>query len=376
MKRIQMVDLKSQYENIQSQVDQAIGQVLQDTAFINGPQVKDFSASLAEYLHTDHVIACANGTDALQIALMALDLKPGDEVITPTFTFVSTVEVVQLLGLKPVLVDVEDTYYTMQAEKVREAITSRTRAIVPVHLYGQCAPMNEILQLARAHGLAVIEDAAQALGADYYQGGETRKAGTLGDIGCTSFFPSKNLGCYGDGGALFTKNSDLADKIRTIANHGSHQKYHHSRVGVNSRLDTLQAAILKVKLKYLDQYNAARQQAAQYYDEALASIAQIQTPRVRPDSSHIYHQYTLRLDPEVSRDDLKNYLKDKGIPTMVYYPVPMHLQEAFNRAGRFLDGDFAVSEKLSRSVLSLPMHTELEEEQQHYIAQTLKQYFQ
>ena len=376
MKRIQMVDLKSQYENIQSQVDQAIGQVLQDTAFINGPQVKDFSASLAEYLHTDHVIACANGTDALQIALMALDLKPGDEVITPTFTFVSTVEVVQLLGLKPVLVDVEDTYYTMQAEKVREAITSRTRAIVPVHLYGQCAPMSEILQLARTHGLAVIEDAAQALGADYYQGKETTKAGTLGDIGCTSFFPSKNLGCYGDGGALFTKNSDLADKIRTIANHGSHQKYHHSRVGVNSRLDTLQAAILKVKLKYLDQYNAARQQAAQYYDQALASIAQIQTPRVRTDSSHIYHQYTLRLDPEVSRDDLKNYLKDKGIPTMVYYPVPMHLQEAFNRDGRFQDGDFPVSEKLSRSVLSLPMHTELEEEQQHYIAQTLKQYFQ
>lgn len=376
MKPIQMVDLKSQYENIQNRVDQAISQVLKDAAFINGPQVKDFSANLATYLHSDHVIPCANGTDALQIALMALDFKPGDEVITPTFTFISTVEVVQLLGLKPVLVDVDDTYYTLQVEKVREAITARTRAIVPVHLYGQCAPMHEILQLAREHGLAVIEDAAQALGTDYYQGEDKRKAGTLGTIGCTSFFPSKNLGCYGDGGALFTQNGDLADKIRTIANHGSHQKYYHSRIGINSRLDTLQAAILNVKLKYLDQYNASRQQAAKYYDEALAGLPQIQTPQISPDSTHIYHQYTLRLDPDVSRNDLKRYLKDRGIPTMVYYPVPMHLQEAFNINDRFREGDFPVSEKLSRSVLSLPMHTELEEEQQHYITQTLKQYFQ
>jgi len=375
MKPIRMVDLKTQYDHIQEQIDHSIRQVLQDAAFINGPEVKDFSRNLEHYLHTEHVIPCANGTDALQIALMALELEPGDEVITPDFTFISTVEVVKLLGLKPVLVDVDDTYYTLQVDKLRKAITQRTRAIVPVHLYGQCAPMKEILQLAKQYNLFVVEDAAQSLGAEYTLDGETKKSGTLGDIGCTSFFPSKNLGCYGDGGALFTRNPELADKIRTIANHGSHQKYYHAQVGVNSRLDTLQAAILDVKLKYLDQYNAARQKAAAYYDQALAGIPQIQTPQLRPGSTHIYHQYTLKLSEEVSRDDLKNYLKDRDIPSMVYYPVPMHLQEAFKDPDQFEEGDFPVSERLSRSVLSLPMHTELGEEQLHYITQTLKHYF-
>ena len=375
MKPIRMVDLKTQYEHIQEQIDHSIRQVLQDAAFINGPEVKNFSRNLENYLQTEHVVPCANGTDALQIALMALELEPGDEVITPDFTFISTVEVVKLLGLKPVLVDVDDTYYTLQPDKLRKAITQRTRAIVPVHLYGQCAPMKEILQLAKQHNLFVVEDAAQSLGAEYTLDGETKKSGTLGDIGCTSFFPSKNLGCYGDGGALFTHDPELADKMRTLANHGSHQKYYHSQVGVNSRLDTLQAAILDVKLKYLDQYNAARQKAAAYYDRALAGIPQIQTPQLRPGSTHIYHQYTLKLSEEVSRDDLKNYLKDRDIPSMVYYPVPMHLQEAFNDPYQFEEGDFPVSERLSRSVLSLPMHTELDEEQLHYITQTLKHYF-
>jgi len=375
MKPIRMVDLRTQYEQIQSEIDQSVRQVFQDTAFINGPQVKDFASNLGQYLQAGHVIPCANGTDALQIALMALDLEPGDEVITPDFTFISTVEVVKLLGLRPVLVDVDETYFTLQVDRIRKAITPRTRAIVPVHLYGQCAPMQQIMQLARENNLAVVEDAAQSLGAEYKLNGETKKSGTIGDIGCTSFFPSKNLGCYGDGGALFTNDPELADKIRTIANHGSHKKYYHSRTGVNSRLDTLQAAILDVKLKYLDQYNTARQKAASWYDRALSGIPQIQTPQLQPHSTHIYHQYTLKLSEEVSRDDLKNYLNDRGIPSMVYYPVPMHLQEAFNEPGQFQEGDFPVSERLSRSVLSIPMHTELDEEHLNYISQTLTNYF-
>jgi dTDP-4-amino-4,6-dideoxygalactose transaminase len=374
MKPIRMVDLKTQYENIRPEVDRAMQQVIQDTAFINGPQVNQFAQALGEYLGTKHVIPCANGTDALQIALMALDLEPGDEVITPDFTFISTVEVVRLLGLKPVLVDVDEADFTLAVDKVREAITSRTRAIVPVHLYGQCARMDELLKLAREHDIAVIEDAAQSLGADYRSGSSSQKSGTLGDIGCTSFFPSKNLGCYGDGGALFTDDPRLADVIKTIANHGSHQKYYHSRIGVNSRLDTLQAAILQVKLQYLDHYNQARQKAAATYDQELSGIDPIATPAVMPHSTHIYHQYTLRLREDVSRDDLKAYLKDRGIPSMVYYPVPMHMQEAFSDSG-YQKGDFPVSEKLSRSVISLPMHTELESDQIQYITETLKQYF-
>jgi len=369
-----MVDLHTQYANIRSEVDQAMQEVIEDTAFINGPQVKNFARDLSQYLGVKHVIPCANGTDALQIALMALDLKPGDEVITPNFTFISTVEVVRLLGLKPVLVDVDEQDFTLAADKVREAITPRTRAIVPVHLYGQCARMDELLKLAREHGISIIEDTAQALGADYLSGSTVQKAGTPGDIGCTSFFPSKNLGCYGDGGALFTDDPRLADIIKTIANHGSHQKYYHSRIGVNSRLDTLQAAILQVKLKYLDHYNQARQQAAAVYDQELSGIDQIVTPARVPYSTHIYHQYTLKLQPGISRDDLKAYLKDRGIPTMVYYPVPMHMQEAFRDSG-YQEGDFPVSEELSRTVLSLPMHTELEQDQIQYITETIKQYF-
>jgi dTDP-4-amino-4,6-dideoxygalactose transaminase len=369
-----MVDLKTQYENIRPEVDRAMQQVIEDTAFINGPQVNNFAHALSQYLNTKHVIPCANGTDALQIALMALELEPGDEVITPDFTFISTVEVVKLLGLKPVLVDVDEKDFTMAVEKVREAITPRTRAIVPVHLYGQCARMDELLKLARENDIKVIEDAAQSLGADYLSGSSSRKSGTLGDIGCTSFFPSKNLGCYGDGGALFTDDPRLADIIKTIANHGSHQKYYHSRIGVNSRLDTLQAAILQVKLQHLDHYNQARQKAAATYNQELSGIDQITTPAAMPHSTHIYHQYTLTLQPDVSRDDLKAYLKDRGIPTMVYYPVPMHLQEAFHDSG-YREGDFPVSEKLSRSVLSLPMHTELEADQIQYISETIKQYF-
>jgi len=367
--------LRSQYERAQPEIDRSIQQVLEDTAFINGPQVREFSNNLAGYLGVKHVIPVANGTDALQIALMALDLEPGDEVITPDFTFISTVEVVRLLGLKPVLVDVDDRHFTLSVPKVREAITSRTKAIVPVHLYGQCARMDELLKLAREHDIAVIEDAAQSLGADYLGGSGPRKAGTLGDIGCTSFFPSKNLGCYGDGGALFTDDDRMADVLRTIANHGSHQKYYHSRIGVNSRLDTLQAAILKVKLKYLDQYNRARREAAAFYDRELEGVERITTPRVLPHSNHIYHQYTLTLSPEVSRDDLRQYLNDRGIPSMVYYPVPMHLQEAFDD-GRYSKGDFPVSERLSQSVLSLPMHTELDEIQLQHITETIKQYFE
>lgn len=374
MKPIRMVDLKTQYENIRTEVEQAMQQVIQDTAFINGPQVQNFAGDLSQYLDTQHVIPCANGTDALQIALMALELEPGDEVITPDFTFISTVEVVKLLGLKPVLVDVDEKDFTLSVEKVREAITPRTRAIVPVHLYGQCARMDELLKLAREHEIVIIEDAAQALGTDYLSGSTPRKAGTLGDIGCTSFFPSKNLGCYGDGGALFTDDPRLADIIKTIANHGSHQKYYHSRVGLNSRLDTLQAAILQVKLQYLDHYNQARQKAAAIYDRELSGMDPIAPPARVPHSTHIYHQYTLRLQPGVSRDDLKAYLKDRDITSMVYYPVPMHMQEAFRDSG-YQEGDFPVSEKLSRSVLSLPMHTELEQDQIQYITQTIKQYF-
>jgi dTDP-4-amino-4,6-dideoxygalactose transaminase len=376
MKPIRMVDLKTQYKNIQPEIDGAINRVLEETAFINGPQVKEFSASLAGYLDTDHVIPCANGTDALQIALMALGLQPGDEVITPDFTFISTVEVVGLMGLKPVPVDVDEKTFNLSVEEVRRAITERTRAIVPVHLFGQCAPMEEIMALARKHNIAVVEDAAQALGADCRFEGANHKAGTIGDVGCTSFFPSKNLGCYGDGGALYTNDEKLADRIRTIANHGSHKKYYHSRIGLNSRLDTMQAAILDVKLQYLDGYNRARQKAAAYYDRELAGLSQVTTPHKQPFSSHIYHQYTLKLDGDVDRDDLKQYLKEKGIPSMVYYPVPMHLQEAFNTEGQWGEGDFPVSERLTRSVLSLPMHTELEEDQLEYIVANIKQYFQ
>ena len=369
-----MVDLNTQYKNIKTEIDHAIQEVIASSAFINGPHVKQFQQHLADYLGTKHVIPCANGTDALQIALMALELKPGDEVITPDFTFISTVEVIKLLGLKPVLVDVDETTFNISIDGIEQAMTDKTRAIVPVHLFGQCANMDEIMKLAKVNHIHVIEDVAQALGSNYYYQDKTVKAGTIGDIGCTSFFPSKNLGCYGDGGALFTDNEKLADKIKAIANHGSHKKYYHDRVGVNSRLDTLQAAILDIKLKYLDKYNHARQEAASYYDKELLGVEYLRIPERNVFSSHIFHQYTLVLSEEINREAFKEYLKEKGVPSMVYYPVPIHLQGAFKEFG-YSKGDFPVSEKLAESVLSLPMHTELTKEQLEKITETIKSYF-
>lgn len=374
MKKIQMVDLKTQYQNIKEEVDNSIQQVIDSSAFINGPHVKQFAANLADYLDVKHVIPCANGTDALQIALMALELKPGDEVITPDFTFISTVEVVKLLGLKPVIVDVDKDNFLMDPEQVKAAITYKTKAIVPVHLFGQCVDMCELTDIAEDNNLYIIEDTAQAIGSDFNKGGLSGKAGTLGDIGCTSFFPSKNLGCFGDGGALYTNNPDYADKIKAITNHGSHKKYYHSEVGVNSRLDTLQAAILDAKLKYLDEYNTRRQKAADYYDDKFRKHPDVKIPGRVDHSTHIFHQYTITLKSQEIRDNLKEFLKSREIPSMIYYPVPMHLQEAYKEYGH-KKGDFPVSEELAEKVLSLPMHTEMQEEQMKYITDTIEEFF-
>lgn len=374
MRKIQMVDLYSQYQKIKPEIDEGIQKVIDSSAFINGHQVKEFAANLAEYLNINYVIPCANGTDALQIALMALDLQPGDEVITPDFTFISTVEVVKLLGLTPILVDVDEETFLIDTNKLEKAISEKTKAIVPVHLFGQCANMNEINQIARKYNLAVIEDAAQAIGTDYNYKEVKGKAGTFGNIGCTSFFPSKNLGCFGDGGAIYTNNAFLADKIKAITNHGSHKKYYHSEVGVNSRLDTLQAAVLNVKLKYLDEYNKKRSITADYYDDALSNISAVKPPKRVPWSSHSFHQYTIKLETEYIRDELKAFLKEKEIPSMIYYPVPMHMQEAYKGEGRS-QKNLDVSEKLAKTVLSLPMHTEIDELQLEYITQTIHNFF-
>ena len=369
MQEIRMVDLKTQYQHIKTEVDEAMQAVIDQTAFIKGKPVNDFACELAQYLDAKHVIPCANGTDALQVAMMALGLKPGDEVITVGFTFISTVEVVALMGLKPVIVDVDPDDFMIRPELIEQAITPKTKAIVPVHLFGQCADIEKVLQIADRHELYVIEDAAQALGASYtFSDGATKKAGTMGTIGCTSFFPSKNLGCFGDGGALFTQDDQLAEKLNAMVNHGMKQKYFHELVGMNSRLDTLQAAVLRVKLKYLDSYNQSRRKAADYYDEALQDIEGLQTPYRRPDTSHIFHQYTLKLDQ--NRDQVKDQLKEKGIPAMVYYPYPLHLQKAFQYLG-YKEGDLPVSEQLCHQVLSLPMHTELDQEQLGYITDSL-----
>lgn len=375
MRKIQMVDLQTQYQKIKPQVDEAMNRVVDSAAFINGPEVKAFQAELEDYLAVQHVIPCANGTDALQIAMMGLGLKPGDEVITATFTYVATAEVIALLQLKPVLVDVDPETYTLDPKKVREAVTPRTKAIVPVHLFGQCADMDAIRAIAREHHLHIVEDTAQAIGADFYaQNGEVGKAGTLGDVGATSFFPSKNLGCYGDGGALFTNDDELAAKIRMVANHGQSRRYYHDRVGVNSRLDSLQAAILRQKLPHLDAYNAARRKAADFYDQALADLPQLQTPVRSPQSSHVFHQYTLRIrDEAIDRDALIAHLKEKEIPAMIYYPVALHMQKAY-RDERYAPGHFPVTEGLVNSVFSLPMHTELSEDQQAYITETIINY--
>lgn len=369
---IQMVDLKGQYMKIKEEVDAAIGEVISSTAFVKGPKVKVFEEHLAEYLGVKHVISCANGTEAIQLALMAMGLKPGDEVITPTFTFIATAEVVALLGLKPVVVDVDPETFCMDPKSVRKAITKRTKAIVPVHLFGQNAPMEELMSIAEEYGLKVVEDACQSMGSDYlFANRKRKKSGTLGDVGCTSFFPSKNLGCYGDGGALFTDDDELAEVIRSMANHGMTVRYHHDRVGMNSRLDGIQAAVLDVKLKYLDEYVKSRQWAAKEYDEAFAGMEWIKTPKRATYSTHAFHQYTLVLDESVDRDALQARLKVAGVPSMVYYPIPLHLQKAY-RDERYKEGDFPVAEFLSRHVLSLPMHTELTQEQIEKITEAVK----
>lgn len=370
MKPISMVDLKSQHLKIKDQINSAIDQVIESTAFINGPVVKSFQENLEKYLGVKHVIPCANGTDALQIAMMALDLKPGDEVITTTFTFIATAEVIALLKLKPVLVDVYPDTYNINVEEVSKAITPKTKAIIPVHLFGQCADMERILEIAQKHDLFIIEDACQSIGADYiFRDGTKRKSGTIGHVGCTSFFPSKNLGCYGDGGAIFTNNDELANQLRTIANHGMKVRYYHDFIGVNSRLDSIQAAILNVKLQNLDQYIKARQTAAEYYDSAFANISRIKLPTRSSFTTHVFHQYTIVI-PDIDRHALIEYLASKGIPAMVYYPVPLHNQKAYKTFG-FNGLEFPVADFLSNSVISLPMHTELDTEQLNHISSSV-----
>ena len=370
MKKIQMVDLQTQYQHIKAEVDKGINEVIESAAFIKGPKVAQFQANLEKYTGAKHVITVGNGTDALQIALMALGLKPGDEVITPTFTFIATAEVVALLGLTPVVVDVDWETMNISIEGIRKAITPKTKAIVPVHLFGQCADMEQIMSIAREHDLYVVEDACQAIGAEYtFSTGVKRQAGTMGHIGCTSFFPSKNLGCYGDGGAIFTNDDELAQKMKAVANHGCFVRYHHDFVGVNSRLDSIQAAILDAKLPHLNEYIAARQRAAAYYDKAFANNAHILIPGREAASTHVYHQYTLRLI-NVNRDAVREQLAALNIPAMIYYPIPLHLQKAYQDP-RYLPGDFPVAERLAACVLSLPMHTELDEEQLQYITRNV-----
>jgi len=355
-----MVDLLSQYEKIKPEIDKAVLDVIASSAYINGPEVKLFQAELEKYLGVKHVIPCANGTDALQIAMMGLGLEQGDEVITADFTYVATAEVIALLKLKPVLVDVNPDTFTIDPDALERAITPKTKAIVPVHLFGQCAPMDRIMEIAIKHKLVVIEDVAQAIGADYNFNGKTQKAGTIGNVGCTSFFPSKNLGCFGDGGAMFTNDDHLAARIRMIANHGQRTLYYHDEIGVNSRLDSMQAAILRIKLRHLDEYAAARQKAAAYYDNAFAGNPKIKIPVREKNSSHVFHQYTLVLDGP-DRNEMKDFLASLNVPSMIYYPVPLHLQKAYTDP-RYKEGDFPVTEHLCRNVISLPMHTELREE--------------
>jgi UDP-2-acetamido-2-deoxy-ribo-hexuluronate aminotransferase len=361
MSFIPMVDLKSQYFKIKRDVDAGIQTVINNADFVKGEAVKVFTERLANYLNVKHVIPCANGTDALQVAMMGLGLEPGDEVITTDFTFIATVEVVALLKLKPVLVDVDPNTFMIDTDKIEKAITSRTKAIVPVHLFGQCAPMDEIMRIADKYNLYVIEDTAQAIGADYtLRDGNIAKAGTIGDIGCTSFFPSKNLGCYGDGGALFTNDDYLAAKLNAIVNHGMIKRYYHEMIGVNSRLDSIQAAVLLAKLPHLDNYNNSRLEAANYYDNAFGKYEELVTPNRVRNSTHTFHQYTLKLR-NIDRKQLMEHLKSKGIASAVYYPVPLHRQKAFNKYEAF-DADFPVTNQLVKEVLSLPMHTELDED--------------
>ena len=368
-----MVDLKSQYSHIKSAVDSAILSVIEKAEFINGPEVVAFQAELENYLGAKHVIPCANGTDALQIAMMALDLKPGDEVITPSFTYIATTEVIALLGLVPVFVDVDPKTFCIDPSKIEAAITAKTKVIVPVHLYGHSADMDPIMAIAKKHNLVVIEDNAQAIGCEYtHQDGSVSKTGTIGHIGCTSFFPSKNLGCYGDGGAICTNDSKLADYIKKIANHGQSVKYYHDVVGCNSRLDSIQAAILRIKLPRLDAYCDARRKAADFYDKFFADVKGISTPVREKNSKHVFHQYTLTLDG-VDRDALNAFLATKDIPSMIYYPVPAHKQKMFESFG-CENQELPVTDWLTSRVLSLPMHTELEEDQLNYICSAVVEY--
>jgi len=384
-----MVDLLGQYEKIKDEIDKAVLDVIRSLAYINGPEVKAFAKELEQYLGVKHVVPCANGTDALQIAMMALGLQPGDEVITADFTYVATAEVIALLKLTPVLVDVVPDTFTIDPKAIEAAITPRTKAIVPVHLFGQCADMDAIMAIAKKHNLYVIEDVAQAIGANYYSppapqrgdlgggqppfGGKAgRKAGTIGTVGCTSFFPSKNLGCYGDGGAIFTNDDALAAKMRMIANHGQSVQYYHDEIGVNSRLDSIQAAVLRIKLRHLDEYADARRKVADYYDKAFAKNPKIKTPVRSKKTDHVFHQYTLVLQG-ADRGKLKEYLATKDIPAMIYYPVPLHLQKAY-RDSRYKEGDFPVTEMLCANVISLPIHTEMKEETQKYIVDAVLEF--
>ena len=369
-----MVDLKGQYEKIKDTVNYSLLEVLDTTAFINGPEVHTFQKELEEYLDVKHVIPCANGTDALQIAMMGLGLKPGDEVITADFTFAATVEVIALLQLTPVLVDVEPDTFNIDPEAIKRAITPKTKAIVPVHLFGQTANMDAIMEIAEEHDLFVIEDNAQAIGSNYhFKDGNTKKAGAIGHAASTSFFPSKNLGCYGDGGAIFTNDDELAHSIRGIVNHGMYERYHHDVVGVNSRLDSLQAAVLRAKLPNLDQYNQARQEAARKYSKALKDVNGITVPYTEgKEDTHVYHQYTLKIT-NGKRDALAKHLSEKGIPFGIYYPIPLHNQKAY-KDERYNEADFPVTNQLVQEVISLPMHTELDEEQIDYITGTIKEF--
>ncbi|MDT7830785.1 DegT/DnrJ/EryC1/StrS family aminotransferase [Flavobacteriaceae bacterium S356] len=370
MKKIQMVDLPGQYAKIKDTVNTSIDEVLNSAAFINGPYVKEFQKDLEEYLNVKHVIPCANGTDALQIAMMGLGLEQGDEVITVDFTFAATVEVIGLLKLTPVLVDVDSSTFNMDIEALKKAITPKTKAIVPVHLFGQCANMEAIMEVANEHNLFVIEDNAQAIGADYtFSNGQTQKAGTIGHVGTTSFFPSKNLGCYGDGGAIFTNDDDLAHILRGVVNHGMYKRYYHDVIGVNSRLDSIQAAVLKAKLPHLDAYCDARRKAAAYYSNAFMESSNITVPAISVFSTHVFHQYTLKIN-NGKRNELHKHLLDKGIPNAIYYPVPLHSQEAYKDT-RYNEDDFKVTNQLIDTVISLPMHTELEEEQLAFITKTV-----
>ena len=374
MRPIQMVDTKTQYLNIKGAVDAAIGEVLDSAAYINGKWVTEFAKELGAYQGDVHTIPCANGTDALQIALMALGLEPGDEVITPSFTYIATTEVVALLRLKPVFVEVDPDTFCMHPEALRKAITPKTKVIVPVHLYGHSAPMEEILQIAREHNLRVVEDNAQAIGCSYtFSDGSTQKTGTMGDVGTTSFYPSKNLGAYGDGGAIFTRDADLAAQMKMIANHGQQKRYYHERVGCNSRLDSVQAAILRVKLQHLDAYNQARQKVAAYYNAAFANHPNIQTPVVAAYSTHVYHQYTLIIK-NADRDALGKHLADHQVPSMIYYPVPGHRQPMFTGMD-IACGDLTVTDWLTERVISLPVHTEMEEEQLEWITRHVLNFF-